>query len=83
MATIDWPMHVYDKVRNDTVEVSDVIKAKIEILMTNGETSHKSTGVERWVDTNKGKGKEVKPVLRPIPRYLSPFSQRFLEKSRR
>lgn len=38
-ATIDPPMMIVDEVRNETIDISDVPKAKIEKLVTDVKTS--------------------------------------------
>lgn len=50
--------------------------------MTDIEISQKLTGVDKKVNIDKIKGKEVEPMLKPIPRHPLPFSQRLKKKTK-
>lgn len=60
-------MLVVDKVRNDTICLDDAPKDETEILVTSTKTSQKLKGDEKNIEINKGKGREVEPVLKTIP----------------
>lgn len=48
-------MHVVDEVRNDVMDVDNTFDVDTENLVTNGETSHKSMGVENDLRRTKEK----------------------------
>ncbi|PHU02799.1 hypothetical protein BC332_28050 [Capsicum chinense] len=48
-STIDPPMHVFDEVRDDVVDIDNALEDEFEKLVTSGESSQKLTSVNKRV----------------------------------
>lgn len=66
-------MFVVHEVKDDNIKVNNNPKAKSEKLVATGDTSQKSIGIEKLVDTDKENYKKVELVLKAIPRPLHLF----------
>lgn len=66
-------MSLVDEPKNDVVDIDEAHKAKSRKLVTNGESSIKLMGVDKHVKKDNVKGKEVKPILKTIPRTHPPL----------
>lgn len=73
-AIINPLMLVVDKAWNDVVDIDDVPKIESKKLVKNGESWKKLKGVDKWFEKDKGKGKEVKTILKTIRWTPPPFS---------
>lgn len=63
-------MPMVDDIRNDIVDIDDADEAETKKLVMSDEAPQKPAVAEKRADNDKGKGKEVTPVLKPIPRPL-------------
>lgn len=74
-------MPVVDNISNDSISSGGVDKNEKKLVM-NDKASHTTLVAEKEANVDKGKGKEVTPILKPIPRPLHLFLM-IKEESRR